>query len=103
MPEMRCLVLEFIQMIGSLKALKMIIKIMLLSALVFYLSHSVEAIAQPLNNLAHDAGEIYMCRTPQQAREQHINPDYLVPGCQIYRPSASAPNLRPKKQAPRRG
>jgi hypothetical protein len=32
---------------------------------------------------AHTDGAPYLCQTPEEAREQDINPDYLVPGCAL--------------------
>ena len=70
---------------------------MVLPAIILPLSFSVPAFAQLSNHLTQVAGDIYACKTSEQARMQHINPDYLVPGCRIYKPSPGISDLRTTK------
>jgi hypothetical protein len=73
------------------------IKKMVLSVIILSLSYAVAAFAQSSSHLTHVAGEVYTCRTSEQASEQHVNPDYLVPGCRIYMPSPGTSDLRTTK------
>lgn len=44
----------------------------------------IEAFSHPSTFQTRVAGESYACITQHQAAKQHINPDYLVPGCHLY-------------------
>jgi hypothetical protein len=71
-------------------------KRLLLTILVLLGIHPGAGMADVHHNLAFVAGAHYLCQSANQAREQDINPDYLVPGCQLYPASMTAKNTSPK-------